>query len=180
MTQDETKQVLSVLRAAYPNFYKTMPVDDQKNLLLVWSDLFECDDVKQVMLAVKTFIRSNPSQFPPSVGQITDLIYRQTHPTTMTEQDAWNLVYKACCNSIYHSQEEFDKLPVEIQSVVGNHTQLREWAKMDNSELNTVVSSNFMRSFRVRSAEIKEYEKLPETTKKTISEITNAKRIENT
>lgn len=179
MTKEETKKVLSVLRAAYPNFYKTMSLEDQKNLLLVWSDLFEEDDLIQVMIAVKSFIRSNPSQFPPSVGQITDLMYKLSHPITLTEQDAWNLVYKACCNSIYHSKEEFDKLPDEVRSVVGSHTQLKEWAKMDNRELNTVVSSNFMRSYKVRSVENKELEKLPETTRNMILDITKAKKIVN-
>lgn len=173
MTQEETRKLLTVIRAAYPNFFKTMPDVDQTNMLMLWSDVLKDDDPIKIMVAAKSFIRSNTSQFPPTVGQIVDLSFKLSNPPVMTEQEAWGFVDKALRNSIYNSESEFAKLPPEVQTTVGTPKQLKEWAQMDIHELNTVVSSNFMRSFKARVAENKEFAKLPAQAQDMIKGLTN-------
>lgn len=179
MTYEETRKVLSVIRASFPSYFAKFTSEEGENFLAVWSDMFAEDDPMLVMSAVKSYIRSNTGAFPPSVGQVVELMHKLTHPVTITEQEAWNMVYRACCNSIYHAQEEFDKLPEEVKSVVGSHNQLKQWAVMDNNELGTVVASNFMRSYKARVASNKEFAKLPDSVHDMISTLTDAKRLNN-
>lgn len=93
MTKEETRDVLRVIRASYPHSFNKMSVDDKKDLLAVWSDMFVNDDPMLVMTAVKSYIRSNPSQFAPSVGQIVDLMSKLSNPNTIDADTAWNIVY---------------------------------------------------------------------------------------
>jgi hypothetical protein len=83
----------------------------------------------------------------------------------MTEQEAWALVAKAVQRSTYGSVEEFAKLPPEIQAVVHDPGQLRQWAIGPSESLETVVASNFMRSFRAKQKASKEYMALPTSVK---------------
>ena len=79
----------------------------------------------------------------------------------MTPQEAWNLVAKAIRNSAYESREEFDKLPTDLQRLVGSPNQLRDWALMDSDTVHSVISSNFQRSFSIRKKADDDFKALP-------------------
>ena len=89
--------------------------------------------------------------------------------TEMSELEAWNKVYKAICNSSYHAQEEFDNLPPLIQKIVVSPNQLAEWGRCDIEEVNTVIQSNFMRSYKAKSGQQKEFNRLPSDVKQQIA-----------
>lgn len=179
MTYEETRQVLRVIRVAYPNSFNRMTTEDKNDFLSVWSDMFANDDPMLVMTAVKSYIRSNTSQFAPSVGQIVDLMQKISHPKTIDADTAWNMVYKALGNSGYHAKQEFDKLPPDVQAGVGSPDQLRTWALMDNDEVQTVVMSMFKKGYSGRIKEKQEFDKLPDNAKNLISSLTNSKKLEN-
>jgi predicted small lipoprotein YifL len=88
-----------------------------------------------------------------------------TQPEEMTEQEAWALVSKAIRNSAYNSAEEFAKLPPVVQRLVGSPSQLREWGQMDSDTVNSVVASNFQRSYRARAKNERDYLALPSSVK---------------
>ena len=75
----------------------------------------------------------------------------------MTEYEAWNCVRKAIGNGIYEANEEFEKLPLILQRLVGSPNQISDWAKMSSEVINTVVASNFMRSYSARAENEREY-----------------------
>lgn len=179
MTYEDTRKVLSVIKASFPQHFAKWTAEEGKNFLAVWSDMFVDDDPMLVMTAVKSYIRSNTSPFPPSVGQIVDLMQKLTSPTSMTEQEAWGYVEKALRNSIYNSQKEFEALPSDVQRTVGSPNQLKQWAQMEMGEINSVVASNFMRSYRSRVAENKEFAKLPTQAQNLITGLTNQMRLDN-
>lgn len=177
MTTEETKKVLSVLRASYPKYYQNMNTHDQANLINVWADIFAEDNGAMVLEAVKGYIRSNSSGYPPVPGQITEIMYKFVNPHEMSEQEAWSLVMNALRNSIYCAEDEFSNLPEQIQRIVGNPRQLREMAMMDTQTLNSVVSSNFQRSYRNVANRDKDFCKLSDNTKTLILEAFNIKAI---
>lgn len=179
MTKEETRDVLRVIRASYPHSFNKMSVEDKKDLLAVWSDMFVNDDPILVMTAVKSYIRSNPSQFAPSVGQIVDLMSKLSNPSTIDADTAWNIVYKALSNSGYQAKEEFAKLPPEVQAGVGSPDQLRTWALMDVGEVQTVVMSMFKKGYSTRIKEKREFDKLPDNAKNLISGLTDSKKLTN-
>lgn len=179
MTYEETRKVLSVIKACFPQHFAKWTKEEGENFLAVWSDMFVDDDPILVMTAVKSYIRSNTSPFPPSVGQIVELMQKLTSPQSMTEQEAWAYIEKALRNSIYNSQKEFDALPADIQRTVGSPSQLKQWAQMDTGEINSVVASNFMRSYRNRIADNKEYSKLPSQAQSLITGLAEKMKLEN-
>ena len=79
----------------------------------------------------------------------------------MTEGEAWGLVSRALRNSAYDSQREFDALPPRLQRLVGSPNQLREWAMLDADTVQSVIASNFQRSYRARTAADLAYAALP-------------------
>lgn len=166
MDRTETLQILSVLKAAYPDFYRNMDRRDADAVVSLWEDMFRDDHVEIVAAAVKALIASDEKQYrPPHIGAVKAYIRKITQPQEMTEAEAWGLIRKASENSIYGSQTEFDKLPPIIQRLVGSPSQLKEWAMMDSDEFQTVVASNFQRSYRAKATAEREYQAIPSDVK---------------
>lgn len=178
MTRNETLQILSILRKAYPMFYKGITEQEAKDTVDLWYMMFEDDDVLLVINAVKAHIATDEKGYPPVIGVIKKKIRELSQPETMTEMEAWNLVKKAVSNGLYHSKEEFDKLPPTIQRLVGSHNVLREWAMLNMDQFDTVVQSNFMRSYKVRAEKEKEYLALPVSVREFTNQITSGMRMD--
>lgn len=172
MTEREIRMVLGVMKVAYPNSFRDMQEGDRNALVKLWHRQFAEADYKAVSMAVDSIIATEPSGFMPTIGRVKQELTKLTQPQMLTEQEAWLLVEKACRNSSYYAKEEFDKLPPEVQRLVGSPSQLREWAMMDSDQLKTVVASNFMRSFRVRSKNDRDYLALPQEVRGMLEEAT--------
>ena len=165
MTREETILILSVLRGAYPAFYRDITKQEAESTIALWASMFDEEPYELVGAAVKAFISGDGKGFPPAIGQIKERIRKITQPEEITEQEAWALVSKAVQRSTYGSAEEFAKLPPEIQAVVHDPGQLRQWAMGPAEDLETVIASNFMRSFRAKQKASKEYMALPTSVK---------------
>lgn len=169
MKRNEIIGILTILKATYPNFYKQMQEDEIEDIVSVWEMMFESDDCIVVTEAIKSLIVTH--KFPPVIADVKEKIRLITaKPSTeMTETEAWNKVKSAI--SYYSAGENFDSLPLILQKLVGSSNQLREWSQMDSDTLNTVVQSNFMRSYKAKSENEKQYQALPESTKLMIGEL---------
>lgn len=175
MDRTETLQILSVLKAAYPDFYRNMERRDAEAVVGLWSDMFLDDPVEIVAAAVKALIASDEKQYrPPHIGAVKAYVRKIAHPEEMTEVEAWGLVRKATANGYYGAKEEFEKLPHILQRLVGSPNQLKEWAMMDSNEFQTVVASNFQRSYRAATESEREYQAIPVDVR-SIAEILSGK-----
>lgn len=161
MDRGETLKVFAVLKANYGNFFKTLSRTDAEAMVNLWNEMFMDEPYELVGAAIKAYIATDVSGFPPNVGKIKDHIKKLTQQEEMTEQEAVNLILKACSNSNYNSESEFNKLPPVLQRLVGSPNQLREWAMMDSQVLNSVVSSNLMRSYKVVAERERQTKALP-------------------
>jgi CRISPR/Cas system endoribonuclease Cas6 (RAMP superfamily) len=85
----------------------------------------------------------------------------------MTEMEAWQMVKSAI--SYYNAAETFERLPPILKRIVGSPNQLREWAIMEAEKFDTVVQSNFMRSYKALAAQERERAMLPESTRQMIA-----------
>lgn len=148
MTVSETKTILTILQCEYPQSFTRLDDRQMAAKARLWSDEFAQDDYGIVSAAVRMLIKSN-REFAPNIGQIREKMHQLASPDAMTETEAWALVSKACQNGLYRSKAEFDKLPTEVQAVVGSPEMLKQWAMMDADEVESVVASNFMRSYKV-------------------------------
>lgn len=162
MTLLETKQCLAVLMQFYPQFHKGESPEEALTTAKMWQSMFPEDDGKLVITAIKMFIASDQKGFPPSVGQIREKLVKLQNPDELSENEAWNIVYKAIRNSAYHAAEEFEKLPDELKRVVGSPSMLKSWALTPSDDIQTVVASNFMRSYRDKIKGVREYLAMPQ------------------
>lgn len=173
MTREDTLTIMGILKAAYPNFYRGMTRVDAETAVSLWQDMFSDDPVELVAAAVKVLIAADGKGYPPHIGAVKEKMRLIQNPNVMTEAEAWALVSKAVKRSGYNSAEEFEKLPDSLKRIVGSPNQLKEWAMIDADTLQTVVASNFQRSYRTVSAYEKEIAAIPESVKKAISGISN-------
>ncbi|OPX46355.1 loader and inhibitor of phage G40P [Ruminiclostridium hungatei] len=169
MNKSETLGIMAALEIAYPRFYANKTKDEKDAAINLWSKLFKSDDAKIVTEAVNAMICT--LEFPPTIADIKKKIALLTQPKTSTELEAWNKVWKAIQDANYRAQEYFDSFPPQIQQLVGSPGQLREWALMDSKVINSVIQSNFMRSYKSKIEQDKEYSMLPESAKKLIADL---------
>lgn len=161
MNKQETVAIMAILETAYPRFYVNKTVTEKQAALNLWATLFANDSAKIVTEAVHSVICT--LEFPPVPADIKKKIAMLTQLPAPTEFEAWATVKKAI--SYYNADSTFEDLPSILQKLVGSPSQLREWAIIETKQLETVVQSNFMRSYTARVKQIKEYSMLPESSK---------------
>ena len=171
MTRSETLAVMSILKAAYPGYYRDMKRQDAEAVVNLWSEMLADYPANLVAAAVKSHIASDRKGFPPHIGAIIASIGEVSKPAELTEGEAWAMIAKALRNGGYGSEQEFAALPETLQRLVGHPSQLREWAMMDAGTVQTVVQSNFLRSYRARMESEKRLAAMPSEIR---AKLTNA------
>ena len=177
MTAYETGAVMDVLTAAYPQFYAKISPDDMAKTIALWAEMFAEDSVNTVKLALKALIATDEKGFPPHIGAVKAKIRQLTQDEPLSETAAWAIVSKAIRRSTYYSHEEFDKLPPVLQRVVHSPEQLREWAMSDGVNLETVIASNFQRSYREISRREQAFAALPGDIQRLTKELAAGKAM---
>lgn len=162
MNRNETLAIMSVLKAAYPSYYRDMKRADAESVVALWAEMFAGDDYAVVAAAVKGLIATKTDSFPPPIGAVKAKVRQISNPDEMTEQEAWALISKALRDGYYNAEAEFAKLPPLVQDVVHDPRQLREWSMMDESTVQSVVASNVQRSFRAKAQSRRDFEALPQ------------------
>lgn len=193
MNREETLAIMSVLKAAYPAYYKGLNRNDAEAVVNLWTEMFKDEPAQIVAVAVKAHIASDNKGFPPHIGAIKDAIVKLKQPDQMTALEAWEYVRKAMrgasmapSSCVYingktdgktTAERNFEKMPELVQRIVGNPSQLAQWADMDAEVVNSVVSSNFQRSFNARAAHEREFLTLPSDVKNTMQQIAAGMRM---
>lgn len=162
---------MDILATAYPRFYAGPDAPDPEKAVALWAEMFADDDVRLVAAAVKALIATDSKGFPPHIGAVKEKLRQLTAQEQMTPAEAWNLVLKAINRSGYQAREEFDKLPPLIRRIVGSPSQLRDWGMMDSNTVQSVVASNFQRSYQARAKQDAEYQALPSDVKQMLSAV---------
>lgn len=70
MNKKETVQILAILKAAYPNFYKDMTAEEAQGTISVWALQFADLPADIVLMALNKAIST--SKFPPTIAEIKD------------------------------------------------------------------------------------------------------------
>lgn len=173
MNRTETLAVMSILKAAYPAYYRDMKRQDAEAVVNLWAEMLSDYPADLVAAAVKAHIAGDRKGFPPHIGAIIAAIGDISKPTCLTEGEAWVLVAKALRNSSYGSEKEFAALPETLQRLVGHPSQLREWAMMDAGTVQTVVQSNFLRCYRARMETEKRLAAMPSEIREKLTNAAN-------
>lgn len=173
MTKKEMAEIIAIMQANYPDDFRGMSDTAMNAKINLWFMQFRDDSYMEVMTAVMAHIATDTNRFMPPVGVIKAKLVeiRRPEDAEMTELEAWDLISKATRNSTYNSVEEFEKLPPVVKRLVGSPMQLKEWAAMDTDTLQSVVASNFQRSYKARAAHEREYLALPSAVQQEMARI---------
>ena len=173
MTRDEVKEMLMVIQAAYPNYKQ----QDKTAAADIWYVMLKDYEKEVVEAALKIYIASDTSGFAPAIGQLIDKINTVTAPPELNSMTAWGLVSKALSNGLNGAEKEFEKLPPTVKKAVGSPENLRHWAMSDVRSVETVIQSNFIRSYEAEVRRKNEAAKTPKDVMTLIDKISNQKLI---
>lgn len=169
MTREETVKIIRIMCDCYPN-YKPNNLSETVD---VWQMMLDEYSYNQVSIALKAYVTSDTSGFAPSVGEIVAKIQTISQPQELDGMAAWGLVSKALRNGAYGAVEEFNKLPPLVKQAVGMPDNLKNWATSDYQTIETVIQSNFLRTYETIVKRANEINRMPDNIKSLI-EKTNA------
>lgn len=179
MKKSETVSCIRYLDAAYPNAYKRFDMEKFENLIAVWYNTFSEYPVEMVMVGIQGYISTDTSGFPPAPGQVIKVIQDITRQEETNSMEAWAIVKRAVNSPRDRAKEVFDNLPPLIQKVVGGHQQLLAWGNIGEDEFETVIQSNFMRTYETEKKRQKQLQMIPERIKRMIPKGGNNERIDD-
>lgn len=166
MEVSKAKKIIVIMATAYPN-YQPPSLDMAAE---VWADMTKDYTYDEVASALKSYIATDNSGFPPTIGQVIDKIHTIRSPDVLSDAEAWSLVWDAIQNSGYNSKEEFEKLPATVKRAVGSADVLKSWA-IDEYFSYEKARTNFLFSYKKEANRADEIEKLPSDVKKLIESV---------
>lgn len=169
MTREQVGKLLMTIQAYYPNYNPP----DKEITLNAWYIMLAEYPEELVLQALRACIATNTSGFAPDVGQIMSKIQTISQPQELDGMTAWGLVSKALRNGTYGAVEEFNKLPPLVRQAVGMPDNLKNWAASDYQTIETVIQSNFLRTYETVVKRANEINRMPDNIKSLI-EKTNA------
>lgn len=164
MTREETVKIIRIMCDCYPN-YKPNNLSETVD---VWNMMLNNYSYEQVSAALKAYINSDISGFAPSIGQLIGKIQTISQPQELDGMAAWGLVSKALRNGTYGAVEEFNKLPPLVKQAVGMPDNLKNWATSDYQTIETVIQSNFLRTYETVVKRVNEINRMPDNIKSLI------------
>lgn len=195
MTMQETGIIMDILVTAYPRFYTGKDAPDPRKVMSLWAEMFRDDPVELVAAAVKALIATDDKGFPPHIGAVKASMRKLVQPDEMTEMEAWRLVRRAIrgasmspssrlitaagIDNRTSAQKNFEELPPILQRVVGGPEQLAAWEQIANEQIDTVIQSNFMRSYRARAQQEREFQALPQDVRAMIGQAAGHTALED-
>lgn len=172
MTREETSQMLTLLKVAYPNFYGKMTAKDAYATLNLWAEMFADDDVNIVKFALHRLIETHTG-FPPDIAEVKSHIRLLVQASTgePTDEELWRMLRRAASNGLYGSSEEFERLPPVLKRYCGSPSALRDMAMQDEKTLDTVVHGQFLRQISGIRERQEYHDSLPEGVRDAVSRL---------
>lgn len=167
MQTNEIVKLFMMMQVAYPNY----KVENKKEAVMFWDIMLKEYSYEQVENAFKVYVSTDSTGFAPSIGQLIAKVKTIEEPAQLNESEAWGLVSKAIRNGYYGAVEEFSKLPPLVQKAVGSPDNLRNWSQTNLESVETVIQSNFLRSYRAEAQRAEEISKMPSDIKTMIENV---------
>lgn len=171
MNLSEATMVLAVMRAAYPHSFRDIKPDDALATAQLWAKMFDKEPYEAVNAAVETLIATRQVGYSPTIGEVKEKLRSLVKTDELNDAQAWALVTKACKNGLYGYKQEFEKLPTPVQKAVGSAEQLRDWSMMDEETFQSVIGSNFKKTFKVVEERERQDALMPDSVKSVVQKL---------
>lgn len=170
MEMSDVRKFVVGLTVKYPTYKLDYPLEFIVN---AWYEDLKEYTTEQVIKAYEFYKENNSTGFAPSVDQIINNIHTMNELVSgeyLPGIQAWGIVRNAIGDAIYHAQEKYDKLPHIIKKTVGSPNVLKMWAQTDLKELETVIQSNFIKSYDINVKNEKLINRMPTEIKNQIEQ----------
>ena len=92
MNRSETLKLIFVIKNTYPKTYEKFTSADFDGMADMWSLIFEDYSYQEMSLALKAYLTTNTSGFPPVPAQLIEYTRQRNPVNEMTSAEAWDLV----------------------------------------------------------------------------------------
>lgn len=167
MTKQEAAGLMAILRVAYPLYYSKLSEGDALATVNLWQEMFADDSYEIVSAALRSLIATDSTGFPPAIGKVKEALSNLVDPEKMPAEKAWTLVSKAAAGNL-----PWEKLPPEVQEVIGSKNILRSWGMLDEDTFSSVIYSQFIKSYRIRAERRQQINALPANIRNVLQPIT--------
>ena len=147
MTRTEAMKIVAMIETNW------QPVRDQEAAYDLWASAFQSEPFDLVNTAVMALIQTDQSEFRPTVAKVRRKMHDIVYGRRITETEAWLTVKnslpeaKEGPETLKGAKSAWAKLPEDVQKLV-TPKQLLEWNSIPCEQIDTVIQSNFMRSYR--------------------------------
>lgn len=161
MTRDECGKLVTTAAAYHPNTFKDLAQLDQT--VGAWFYVLQDVDFKAAMNALVVLEASGKLGYFPTVGMVRNAVVPITiGESYLSEAEAVAMWRRAIANGNYNAQEEFDRMPPEMQAAVGSPENLK-WDNHTSGEWNgNVQESHFRRTYNQTVERLKAEARTPE------------------
>ena len=171
-----TKQEFAKFAMALKTYYPKENILPNEQAMELW--FYQLQDIGYTVAeaGLNKWVALN--KWSPTIADIRGMATSIVSDDIPSEAEAWGMVRKAYESLDWNNPEtEFNKLPEPVKNAVGNASILKEWAQLDISECETVISSNFMRNYRAQVKVHQENRQMPERLKVMIADMQNKQKL---
>lgn len=97
MDRKETVGILGILRTAYPQSFRNMPIEDQERTLDLYATIFKNVPYEDVAQAVYTIISTEDREFAPNIAHINRMVAKRA-VGGQSADEAWEEVRRTLRN----------------------------------------------------------------------------------
>lgn len=142
MEKQDAKKVMQILSDAFPLVYGRMGEDQKISTMRLYYNMLKDYPTELVVNGLYNYIRKNEN-IPTVAGVIKEIDELIPH---QTELELWAELVKALSGAYYHAEENYQKLPKQVQAWLGDAEQLRQLGQVDIEKLQTVTKGQFLKT----------------------------------
>lgn len=151
MNMQETSKIVTVVKSAYPNYYRKYTDEETAMMIQLWQAVLDDIPYSEINQAFISFMR-NGYDYPPQPGQLRKIVFdnhkAKTGTQTMTAMQAWDIVRPRLSKTAWDDENtQFNTLPPLIQQAIGSAATMRSWGQLPSDTVGTVIMSQFVRSY---------------------------------
>lgn len=149
MKKAEALKLIFEVKAAYPVYYRNVSDSELEAMACMWAGVLDDYSFEECHMAILTYVRSGNKEILQSPGQVVDeieSIKAASQPEgSLTPAEAWQrYVRPAIRDGLYHSAENFEKMPKVVQEAIASPDYLKELAQLPSETIDSVERSNFI------------------------------------
>lgn len=157
MTIEETRQILSILKGAYPQTFKSFDDEQAQMLLNIWYEVFKNTPAILVIKAVKNIIAHDVRDFAPNPGQVNNRIKELiTDTPESAAETAWKQL-KGAIRSVYkfegyntsdaeHNRKVYENLP-DLLRLMYTLSDIYRLVDMPSKDLEAYEKPRFLKTY---------------------------------